>query len=255
MGFVQFEIKGPVAILTVDRPQALNALNKEVILSLHSAVEKLDKDPAVRAVILTGAGEKAFVAGADIAEFAGYSPTEGQTMSEEGQRLLFDRIETASKPFIAAINGFALGGGLELAMCCHIRIASENARMGLPEVSLGVIPGYGGTQRLPRLIGLGRAIQVMTTAKMISAQQAEAWGLVNAVVASEALMETTQALAQQIANNSPNAIAHVLRATLAGIQDSSSGFHAEQVAFGACFQSKEMVEGTTAFFEKRKPTF
>ncbi|RZJ36072.1 MAG: enoyl-CoA hydratase, partial [Flavobacterium sp.] len=171
-----------IATVTINRPEKLNALNKFTIRELRDGLESLEDDHSVRAIVITGSGEKAFVAGADIAEFADFSVEEGAQLAADGQRLLFNFIENMTTPIIAAINGFALGGGLELAMACHIRVASENAKMGLPEVSLGVIPGYGGTQRLPQLVGKGRALEMILTAGMISAAEANSFGLVNHVV-------------------------------------------------------------------------
>jgi enoyl-CoA hydratase len=222
---------------------------------LHEEVVRLDAHSGVRAVVLTGSGEKSFVAGADITEFASFSPEEGEALATRGQALVFDRIEQSSKPFIAAINGFALGGGLELAMACHIRLASNTAKMGLPEVGLGVIPGYGGTQRLPRLVGNGRALQMIATAKMIDALTAERWGLVNSVHEGSDLLPQAMALGQQIAMQSGNAITEALAAVRAGWDNPVAGFAEEKKRFGACFQTPEFVEGTTAFLEKRKPQY
>mgnify|MGYP000032045472 FL=1 len=247
------EIQDRVAVVTINRPAQLNALNAAVLQELHEEVVRLDADSGVRAVVLTGSGEKAFVAGADIAEFASFSPEEGEALATRGQALVFDRIEQSSKPFIAAINGFALGGGLELAMACHIRLASSTAKMGLPEVGLGVIPGYGGTQRLPRLVGNGRALQMIATAKMIDALTAERWGLVNSVHEGSDLLPQAMALGQQIAMQSGNAITEALAAVRAGWDNPVAGFSEEKKRFGACFQTPEFMEGTTAFLEKRKP--
>ena len=177
-----------IALITIDRPKKLNALNKATIKELHNAFAEADSEPSIRVIILTGSGEKAFVAGADISEFADYDVAEGANLAKQGQELLFDFIENLSTPVIAAVNGFALGGGLELAMASHFRIASDNARMGLPEVSLGVIPGYGGTQRLPQLVGKGKAMEMIMTAGMISAEDALVNGLVNYVVPQEELL-------------------------------------------------------------------
>jgi enoyl-CoA hydratase len=249
------EIQDRVAVVTINRPAQLNALNAAVLQELHEEVVRLDADSGVRAVVLTGSGEKAFVAGADIAEFASFSPEEGEALATRGQALVFDRIEQSSKPFIAAINGFALGGGLELAMACHIRLASSTAKMGLPEVGLGVIPGYGGTQRLPRLVGNGRALQMIATAKMIDALTAERWGLVNSVHEGSDLLPQALALGQQIALQSGNALSEALAAVRAGWDNPIAGFAEEKKRFGACFQTPEFIEGTTAFLEKRKPQY
>ena len=255
MSYLITEIQDRVAVVTINRPAQLNALNAAVLQELHEEVVRLDAHSGVRSVVLTGSGEKAFVAGADIAEFASFSPEEGEALATRGQALVFDRIEQSSKPFIAAINGFALGGGLELAMACHIRLASSTAKMGLPEVGLGVIPGYGGTQRLPRLVGNGRALQMIATAKMIDALTAERWGLVNSVHEGSDLLPQAKALGQQIAMQSGNAITEALAAVRAGWDNPVAGFAEEKKRFGACFQTPEFVEGTTAFLEKRKPQY
>lgn len=255
MSYLITEIQDRVAVVTINRPAQLNALNAAVLQELHEEVVRLDAHSGVRAVVLTGSGEKSFVAGADIAEFASFSPEEGEALATRGQALVFDRIEQCSKPFIAAINGFALGGGLELAMACHIRLASSTARMGLPEVGLGVIPGYGGTQRLPRLVGNGRALQMIATAKMIDALTAERWGLVNSVHEGSDLLPQAVALGQQIAQQSGNALSEALAAVRAGWENPTAGFAEEKKRFGACFQTPEFIEGTTAFLEKRKPQY
>lgn len=255
MSYLITEIQDRVAVVTINRPAQLNALNAAVLQELHEEVVRLDAHSGVRAVVLTGSGEKSFVAGADIAEFASFSPEEGEALATRGQSLVFDRIEQSSKPYIAAINGFALGGGLELAMACHIRLASSTARMGLPEVGLGVIPGYGGTQRLPRLVGNGRALQMIATAKMIDALTAERWGLVNSVHEGSDLLPQAVALGQQIAQQSGNALSEALAAVRAGWENPTAGFAEEKKRFGACFQTPEFIEGTTAFLEKRKPQY
>lgn len=255
MSYLITEIQDRVAVVTINRPAQLNALNAAVLQELHEEVVRLDAHSGVRAVVLTGSGEKSFVAGADIAEFASFSPEEGEALATHGQALVFDRIEQSSKPFIAAINGFALGGGLELAMACHIRLASSTAKMGLPEVGLGVIPGYGGTQRLPRLVGNGRALQMIVTAKMIDALTAERWGLVNSVHEGSDLLPQAVALGQQIAQQSGNALSEALAAVRAGWENPTAGFAEEKKRFGACFQTPEFIEGTTAFLEKRKPQY
>jgi enoyl-CoA hydratase len=187
-----------IGIITINRPTKLNALNKDTIVELHDAVEAYDQNSYVKVIIITGSGEKAFVAGADIAEFADYTVEEGEKLAALGQTLLFDFIQNTGTPVIAAVNGFALGGGLELAMACHFRVASDNAKMGLPEVSLGVIPGYGGTQRLPQLIGKGRAMEMIMTAGMVGAEDAKAWGLVNHVVPQAELLSFTKGIAAKI---------------------------------------------------------
>ena len=249
------EKKGPIGIIAIDRPSKLNALNKEVIEQLSTAFQDHFRDQNIRVIILTGAGEKAFVAGADIAEFSHFSPTQGAALAAEGQDKLFNLIEQGPKPVIAAVNGYALGGGLELAMACHIRIASANAKMGLPEVSLGLIPGYGGTQRLPQLIGKGRANELIFTAQMIPANKALDYGLVNQVTALENLMETAEKLAAKIAQQSPTAISAAIVAVNAGLDPAQNGYETEIKHFGACFGTSDFKEGTTAFLEKRKAAF
>ncbi|MEJ2585542.1 MAG: enoyl-CoA hydratase-related protein, partial [Robiginitalea sp.] len=239
----------------IDRPKKLNALNTETIGELHEAFKTLDADPEVRLIILRGSGPKAFVAGAEIAEFADFGQEEGRELSARGQRDLFDLVENLQTPVIAAINGFALGGGLELAMACHFRVASDNAKMGLPEVSLGVIPGYGGTQRLPMLVGRGRAMEMVLTAGMIGAQQALEYGLVNHVVSPEELDDFCRELGEKIVRNSPVAISYAIKAVNAGFSSSKPGYQAEIQAFGACFGTEDFKEGTSAFLEKRPPDF
>ena len=243
-----------IAQVTIDRPKKLNALNRDTLKELHDSFTDLENNTEVQVIILTGSGEKAFVAGADISEFADFSEKEGGQLAAEGQELVFNLVENLSKPVIAAVNGFALGGGLELAMACHFRVASDNAKMGLPEVSLGVIPGYGGTQRLPQLIGKGRALEMITTAGMIDADKALSYGLVNHVVSQEDLLGFCEQLAGKISNNSPVAISYAIKAVNAGFKN-SNGYAAEISAFGACFGTADFEEGTTAFLEKRKADF
>lgn len=244
-----------ILTITIERPQALNALNAEVIKQLAEAIDVAQTDSEVKTIVITGSGDKAFVAGADIKEFADYSGKKGKALAQQGQDLLFNRIERSAKPIIAAVNGFALGGGLELALACHIRIASDNARMGLPEVSLGVIPGYGGTQRLPQIVGKGKAMEMILSAKMMSADDAVACGLVNAVVSPDALLETAHKMARSIMKNSPRAVATAIQAILASYEDGINGFQEEINCFGASFETEDFKEGTQAFIEKRKPTF
>ena len=244
-----------LATIIINRPNKLNALNKETIKELSSVFKSLGKDKEIKVIILTGSGEKAFVAGADISEFANFSVKEGGKLAAKGQMLLFDLIENLSTPVIAAVNGFALGGGLELAMSCHFRVASDNARMGLPEVSLGVIPGYGGTQRLPQLVGKGRAMEMIMTAGMINAEQALSYGLVNHVVPQEELLGLCKKLAAKISNNSSVAIRHAIKAVNEGFKHDSNGYAAEIKAFGECFGTADFEEGTSAFLEKRKADF
>ena len=252
---IQIDREAPWALITVNRPDKLNALNKATISELHQAFKTLDADNAIRVIILTGKGEKAFVAGADISEFANFSVKEGASLSAHGQKSLFDFIEQLQTPVIAAINGYALGGGLELAMACHIRLASNNARLGLPEVSLGLIPGYGGTQRLPQLIGKGRAFEMIMTSGMIDAEKAAEYGLVNHVTAPDDLLAQAKKMAGKIANNSPTAIRYAIKAINAGFMYDADGFKTEVKAFGKCFGTADFKEGTTAFLEKRKARF
>ncbi|MFT5248815.1 MAG: enoyl-CoA hydratase [bacterium] len=241
--------------ITINRPSKLNALNKETINELHRAFKIAEEDRKTKVIIITGSGEKAFVAGADISEFADFSVAEAESLAAEGQALLFDFVANLSTPVIAAVNGFALGGGLELAMAAHFRIGSDNAKMGLPEVSLGVIPGYGGTQRLPQLIGKGRAMEMIMTAGMIDAETAHNYGLVNHVTSQEELMEFTQKIASKIMRNSSVAIASAIAAINAGFEDGENGFDAEVTQFGVCFGTADFKEGTTAFLEKRRADF
>jgi enoyl-CoA hydratase len=249
------EIDGRLGIITIDRPKKLNALNRLTIEELRDAFITLDDDYDIRAIIVTGSGEKAFVAGADISEFADFDQEQGRQLAKKGQSELFDLVSGLSTPVIAAINGFALGGGLELAMACHIRVASTNAKMGLPEVSLGLIPGYGGTQRLPQLVGRGKALEMITTGGMIGAKEAFDCRLVNYVVSQEELLSFCEDLGKKIARNSPMAIAEAINAVNASYNQSVNGFEVEIRAFGACFGTDDFREGTRAFLEKRKPDF
>ena len=244
-----------LATITINRPKKLNALNKATIEELNDALTRLEEDASTKVVIITGSGEKAFVAGADISEFAHFSVENGGRLAAKGQELLFDFVENFSKPVIAAVNGFALGGGLELAMSCHFRVASDNAKMGLPEVSLGVIPGYGGTQRLPQLVGKGKAMEMIMTAGMISADEAAACGLVNHVTSLEELLPLAQKLAGKIMRNSSVAIGAAIRAVNDNYKDGVNGFETEIEEFGNCFGTEDFKEGTTAFLEKRKADF
>ena len=244
-----------ISIISINRPTKLNALNVQTIQELHEAFKTLEQSTETKVIILTGEGEKAFVAGADISEFANFSIEEGAKLAAQGQALLFDFVENLSTPVIAAVNGFALGGGLELAMACHFRIASDNAKMGLPEVSLGVIPGYGGTQRLPQLVGKGRAMEMILTAGMIDAETAKSYGLVNHVVPQAELLDFAKTIASKILKNSPTAISKAINAINANFKESVNGYETEIKNFGACFDTADFKEGTTAFLEKRKAVF
>jgi enoyl-CoA hydratase len=249
------ELKENVAIITINRPTKLNALNKKTIHELHEAFNSFDSDKEVKVIIITGSGDKAFVAGADISEFANFNVEEGTELARKGQELLFDFVQNLNTPVIAAVNGFALGGGLELAMAAHFRVASSNAKMGLPEVSLGVIPGYGGTQRLSQLVGKGKAMELIMTAGMISAEDAKDWGLVNYVVEQEELVPLCEKLASKIKRNSSVAIAAAIKAVNANYTNCVNGFGVEIEQFGISFGTNDFKEGTTAFLEKRKPNF
>ena len=252
---VLININDSLATVVINRPKKLNALNKETIYELSQIFSNLENDKTVKVILLTGSGEKAFVAGADISEFANFSVDEGGKLARKGQEILFDLIENLSKPVIALINGFALGGGLELAMSCHFRIASENAKMGLPEVSLGVIPGYGGTQRLSQLVGKGKAMEMIMTAGMISANEAKDCGLVNHVTNQEELLTFANNIANKIMRNSLVAISSAIRAVNSNYQFDANGYDVEIEEFGSCFGTEDFKEGTTAFLEKRKPNF
>ena len=241
--------------ITINRPSKLNALNRATIDELHAAFEDAEDDDEVKVIILTGSGEKAFVAGADISEFSNFSSEEGKKLAAQGQEKLFDFVANLSKPVIAAVNGFALGGGLELAMAAHFRIASDNAKMGLPEVSLGVIPGYGGTQRLPQLVGKGRAMEMIMTAGMIDANQALQYNLVNHVVAQDELIDFAEKLAGKIMRNSLVAISAAIEAVNANFDTGVNGFDIEIENFGWCFGTEDFKEGTDAFLNKRKADF
>jgi enoyl-CoA hydratase len=244
-----------VSVITINRPNKLNALNILTINELHLALELLSNTDDCKVIIITGSGEKAFVAGADISEFYKFSKEQGYKLSLDGQTKLFDFIENYSKPVIAAVNGYALGGGLELAMACHIRIASENALMGLPEVSLGVTPGYGGTQRLAQLIGKGRAMELILSANMINADRGEKVGLINHITSKDDLMDFTNDLAKKISTNSSSAIKASIKCINSNFKDGENGYLTEINEFSDCFQSEDFIEGTNAFIEKRKAKF
>jgi enoyl-CoA hydratase len=241
--------------ITVNRPSKLNALNRATIADLERAVADIEVDDGVRAVVITGAGDKAFVAGADIAELAALGPVEAKEFALRGQAV-FGRIERLLVPVVAAVNGYALGGGCELAMACHLRVATTNAVFGQPEVKLGLIPGYGGTQRLPRLVGRGRALEMLLTGRNVNADEAKNMGLVNQVCTPEDLDETLSSLLGQILGNGPLAVSHCLEAVNAGVDMClDDACLLEATLFGVGAASDQMREGTTAFLEKRRPSF
>lgn len=249
------EIKNNVLVITINRPDKLNALNKQTIEELHELLVDAENDKSIRALIITGSGQKAFVAGADIAEFSNYSVEEGKQLSSLGHFKIFNFIENYSKPVIAAVNGFALGGGLELAMACHIRVASSNAKMGLPEVSLGVIPGYGGTQRLAQLVGKGKAFEMIVTADMLGAEDAYKWGLANYVTTQDELLAKCFDIASKIVSKSPVAVKTAIKVINAGYNNKLNGYEVEIEEFGKSFATADFKEGVAAFLEKRKAEF
>lgn len=241
--------------ITINRESKLNALNKATLAELHTALSEAFNTPEVGGIIITGAGSKAFVAGADISEFAAFNVAQGSELSREGHTMVFDMVANGPKPVIAAINGFALGGGLELAMACHMRVASDNAKLGLPEVTLGLIPGYGGTQRLTQLIGRGKALEMIMTADMVSAADALQFGLVNHVVSADQLIAKAEEILGKILQRAPLAIASAITAVNASLNPAKNGFEIEIEEFGKCFGTEDIKEGTSAFLQKRKPEF
>ncbi len=255
MNNLLLNIRDHILTITINRESKLNALNKETLSELHDAISDAFGNQSVAGIIITGAGPKAFIAGADISEFAAYNMEEGRQLAKKGQQDVFDFIENGKKPVLAAINGFALGGGLELAMACHIRIAASTAKMGLPEVSLGLIPGYGGTQRLAQLIGKGRAFEMILTADMITAEEAHRTGLVNHVVESDQLLIKADEIMRKIISRSPFAISCAITAVNAGIKDNLNGYDVEIEEFARCFGSDDFKEGVDAFLSKRKAEF
>lgn len=246
-------VENGIYILTINRPDKLNALNRETVQEIGAAIKEANNDVNVLSIIITGEGPKAFAAGADIKEFMGLTNEQGMAMAKAGQDV-FQSIENSSKPVIAAVNGFALGGGCELAMACHLRVASENAKFGQPEVNLGLIPGYGGTQRLIRYVGRGKALELLMTAEMVNAHKAMELGLVNHVVTPDSLHTKCVEILNEIKSKSPFAIGAVIRAANA-YDETSKGFEAELNEFGKCFASEEIKEGISAFLEKRKADF
>ncbi len=247
------EVKNHIFYLTINRPQKLNALNRSVLEEISAAIQTATKNADVRAILITGAGEKAFVAGADISEFQNYNVEEGRELARNGQESVFNAIENCAKPVLAAINGFALGGGLELAMACHIRIASNNAKLGLPEVTLGLIPGYGGTQRLAQLIGKGKAMEMIFTADMLTAEEAEKVGLVNHVTEPSQLIAKAEEILAKVILRAPLALTSAIKAINASNQ--VNGFEVEISEFAHCFGTNDFKEGVSAFLEKRKAEF
>jgi enoyl-CoA hydratase len=248
-------IENGTMIITINRPDKMNALNKDVIGELGQALDEVYSNVDIQSAIITGAGEKAFVAGADISEFLSLDADGGAALAQRGRELVFDKIEHCSKPIVAAVNGFSLGGGCELAMACHFRLAATNAKFGQPEVNLGLIPGYGGTQRLTRLIGKGKAMELTLTGDMIGAEEAKALGLVNYVVTQEELLPKTKEILQKIHTKSPMAVAKAISLINDAANCDPNGFDNEVRLFGESFGTSDMIEGTTAFMEKRKPVF
>lgn len=251
---IHTSIENEIITITINRPDKLNALNQQVMTDLNSVIEDVYNNPEIKSAIITGAGTKAFVAGADISEFAGASVEEGKALAIKGQTIFF-KIENCPKPIIACVNGFALGGGCELAMSCHFRIAATNAQFGQPEVNLGLIPGYGGTQRLVQLIGKGRALELLMSAGMIDAEKALQYGLINYVVSIEELLTKAKAILSTINSKAPLAVAGCIRAANAVFDERLNGYEVEIDEFGNCFGTVDMQEGTQAFLEKRKANF
>jgi enoyl-CoA hydratase len=247
-------LENGIYTITINRPDKLNALNKDVFTDLNKALDEIESNAEIKSVIITGAGPKAFVAGADISEFGGLNKEQAMALAKRGQDI-FARIENSGKPIVAAVNGFALGGGCELAMACHFRIASENAKFGQPEVNLGLIPGYGGSQRLVQLVGKGRAIELLITANMIDANTALQYGLVNYVTTTEELLNKTRAVLDLINSKAPLAVAACIKAANAVFDESKDGYALEIEEFGNAFATEDMKEGTSAFLEKRKANF
>lgn len=247
-------LENGIFTITINRPEKLNALNKYVFNDLDAVMDEVEANDSIKAVIITGAGPKAFVAGADISEFTGLNHSEGMELARRGQTVFF-KMENCSKPVVAAVNGFALGGGCELAMACHFRLASESAKFGQPEVNLGLIPGYGGTQRLTQLIGKGRAMELLMTGNMIDAPTALQYGLVNYVVPVDELLPKTVSILQTVLTKAPFAISKCISAVNKAYESNGSGYESELEGFGACFNTEDMKEGATAFMEKRKPVF
>ncbi|SMO51944.1 enoyl-CoA hydratase/isomerase family protein [Solitalea koreensis] len=252
---IKVEIQNRILYITINRAAKLNALNKYTLLELNSAIHELHNNSQAGGAIITGDGPKAFVAGADISEFADFDIEQGKLLAKDGHNTVFNLIENSPKPVIAAVNGFALGGGLELAMACHIRVASENAKLGLPEVGLGLIPGYGGTQRLTQLVGKAKALELIMTADMVTAEEAKTLGLVNHVTTQDDLMAKCEEIMNKILVKAPLAIASAIRAINAHFKASEGGYSVEIDEFATCFGTEDFKEGTQAFLEKRKANF
>ncbi|MCC6288393.1 MAG: enoyl-CoA hydratase/isomerase family protein [Chitinophagaceae bacterium] len=255
MQTLSLSFQSQILIITINRPDKLNALNKQVIEELSAAIDDVYNNPEIKSAIITGSGEKAFVAGADISEFTALDASAGKALAQKGQENVFDKIENSPKPVIAAVNGFALGGGCELAMACHFRIASNNARFGQPEVNLGLIPGYGGTQRLTQLIGKGRAMELILTGNMIDANTALQYGLVNHVTTPEELIKKATSILDIINSKAPLAVAGSIKAVNAVFNEQVNGYQTEIDTFAELFDTKDAKEGAAAFMEKRKPVF
>jgi enoyl-CoA hydratase len=251
---ILYSVDQQICTITINRPDKLNALNKETIAEVGKAIIAAQADDQVRGIILTGSGSKAFIAGADISEFSSFNLAQGMELSAHGHHV-FNSVEQCRKPVIAAVNGFALGGGCELAMACHMRIAAEHAKFGQPEVKLGLIPGYGGTQRLPQLIGKGKAMELLMSADMIDAQEAYRLGLVNYVVPADQLLAKCHEILNKILVQAPVAVAEIIHTVNAHYDKQKDGFREEVERFGACFTTEDFIEGTTAFLNKRKADF
>jgi enoyl-CoA hydratase len=247
-------LENSIYTITINRPDKLNALNRDVFTDLNTALDEIENNSAVKSVIITGAGPKAFVAGADITEFGGLDKQAAMALAKRGQDT-FARIENSTKPIVAAVNGFALGGGCELAMSCHFRVAAENAKFGQPEVNLGLIPGYGGTQRLVQLIGKGKAMELLISAHLIDAAEAKSLGLVNYVTTPDTLLEHTRKILDIINSKAPLAVAGCIKAANAVFDESKDGYALEITEFGNAFDTADMKEGVSAFLEKRKAEF
>ncbi|MDI9320183.1 MAG: enoyl-CoA hydratase-related protein [Phycisphaerales bacterium] len=244
-----------ILTITVNRPEKMNAINKDVITDLSDTLDAAIVNKEVKSIIITGAGEKAFVAGADITEFTGLNAADGSALGQRGQDCVFNKIENSPKPIIAAVNGFALGGGCELAMSCHFRVASENAKFGQPEVNLGLIPGYGGTQRLTQLVGKSKAMELILSTDMIGAEEAKALGLVNYVFPLVSLLDEAKKMLQKINTKAPIALAKSIALVNQAANGDEQGFKNEIKEFGSCFETEDMKEGVSAFLEKRKANF